>query len=65
MVSKVSLPRLAGLIEFTATPVRQHAVQSRAIAFASSGVTGLRLLYLTKSSREVMTCGRFEMVKTV
>ena len=46
-------------------PVRQQTVQSRVMASASDSVTSLRRLKRMKSSREVMTCGRFEMVKTV
>src|SRR5262249_54735414 len=48
-----------------AIPVRQHAVQDRKIASASSRRTSLRLLNFIKSSREVITWGRFETVKTV
>src|SRR5215216_2417461 len=46
-------------------PTRQHAGHSRAIASASSCVTSLRLLNLTNSSRDLMICGFFEIVKTV
>ena len=40
-------------------PARQHAVHRRKIACASSSVMSLRLLNLMKSSRDVITCGRF------
>src|SRR5437763_2130153 len=50
---------------FAATPVRQQAVHSRKIASASSSLISFRLLYLMKSSREVITRGRLEIVKTV
>ena len=46
-------------------PVRQHAVQDLKMASASSRTTSFRLLNLMKSSREVITCGRFEIVNTV
>src|SRR6185369_853943 len=46
-------------------PTRQHDVHSRAIASASSCVTSFRRLNLMKSSRDLMICGFFEIVKTV
>src|SRR4029077_13514343 len=48
-----------------ATPTRQQAEQSLVMASASSKVTSLRLLNFTNSSRDLMICGFFEMVKTV
>src|ERR1044072_8553238 len=46
-------------------PTRQHAVHVRPIASASSWVTSLRRLDFINSSRDLMICGFFEMVKTV
>src|SRR5256714_7726679 len=58
-------PALMVVCALTAIPVRQQSVQRRAIASASVSAMSLRRLKRMKSSREVMTCGRFEMVKTV
>src|SRR2546423_10410392 len=46
-------------------PTRQQELQRRMIDSASSSVMSFRLLNLIKSSREVMTSGRFDTVKTV
>src|SRR5262249_6216046 len=50
---------------FATMPMRQHSVHKRTMASASSSVRSFRLLYLMKSSREVITRGRFEIVNTV
>jgi hypothetical protein len=64
-LSDLWFPCLRVTTSLATTPVRQQFVHRRKIASASSSIMSLRLLYLMKSSREVITRGRFEIVKTV
>ena len=50
---------------FSAIPVRLHNWHCREITSASSRVMSLRRLNFTKSSRDVMTSGRFATLNTV
>src|SRR5688500_13915651 len=56
---------LTSSAELAAIPDFQHRVQSLKIASASSRVTSFLRLNLMKSSREVITRGRFDTVNTV